>query len=49
VFKVGPTNVYSISEWRDWYEAFLKINPWLKDYCLEHPAQGDAVRRFFGE
>lgn len=49
VFKAGKTHVYSISEWQGWFHRFLETHHWLKDYCLEHPAQGDMVRRFFGE
>lgn len=49
VFKAGPTNVYSISEWQAWYIQYLKTHPWLDGTCEEHPAMGDMVRRFFGE
>jgi hypothetical protein len=45
----GPTDVYSIQEWREWYAAFLEKNQWLDGFCAEHPGVDDQVRRFFGD
>lgn len=48
--KFGPTPVYSIQEWRDWYAKFLDKNKWLDGFCGEHPkSPNEQARRFFGE
>lgn len=36
VTRVGPTDVYSIQEWRDWFAKYLEKHPWLVDTCREH-------------
>jgi hypothetical protein len=36
VTRVGPTDVYSIQEWRDWFAKHLDKNKWLDGTCLEH-------------
>lgn len=45
----GPTNVYSIQEWQDWYTAYMDNHKWLVGYCAENPSLADEARRFFGE
>lgn len=45
----GPTNVYSLQEWQDWYIRYMDKHKWLDGYCAEHPALMDEARRFFGE
>lgn len=48
--QFGPTYVYSIQEWRDWYDKFLDKNPWLDGACGEHPdSANEQARRFFGD
>jgi hypothetical protein len=49
VTRIGPTDVYSMQEWRDWYTQFIQDRQWLDGHCLEHPDAGNQVRRFFGE
>jgi len=39
VARVGPTDVYSIQEWHDWFEKFNEEHPWLRDTCMEHESK----------
>lgn len=48
VFKVGPTSVYSISEWRDWFVRWISDHPWVDVGTLAHPSEDQKLRRFYG-
>lgn len=46
---LGPTNVFSLQEWQDWYMRYLENHKWLVGHTAEHPDLLAEARRFFGE
>jgi hypothetical protein len=36
VLRAGPTDVYSIQEWRDFFAEWIENHKWLDGTCLEH-------------
>jgi hypothetical protein len=47
--QFGPTMVYSIREWQDWYVRYLDRYPYLENYGDENQRLLNEARRFFGE
>lgn len=49
VTRVGPTDVYSIQEWRDWFVKYLDKHKWLDGTCLEHESKEQQMDWFLSE